>query len=129
MTAGTESVYHENFTQSLNQLFFEAWKVCRNNPAQGLFLLQNYHRQKRKTAIRQEAVKQGVLKPEVLWEAGKQKDIIFPVFTNGTLLNQGSISYFRKNKNLLPGRLKILRKRIPALFISLPGEEGKYGGS
>lgn len=284
MTAGTESIYRENFTQSLNQLFSEAWKVCRNNPAQSLFLLQSYHRQKRKTAIRQEAEKQGILappvlifsmsslcklpynapyskswetnteelsisrishlfseasasgvgvimltggeplmKPEVLWEAGKQKDIIFPVFTNGTLLSQGSINYFRKNKNLipvlntegeahradkgrravgytrllqhmeklqksqqiyglsltltsenfdelthpvwlnahrnmgsslffmieyvpqqksemklcltseqkalLPGRLKMLRKKIPALFISLPGDEGKYGGS
>lgn len=284
MTAGTESVYREKFTQSLNQLFSEAWKACRNNPAQSLFLLQSYHRQKRKAAIRHEAEKQGVLappilifsmssqcklpykasytkswevnteelsistishlfneasasgvgviilaggeplmKPEVLWEAGKQKDIIFPVFTNGTLLNQGSINYFKKNKNLipvlsaeggtrradkgreaggytrllqhmeklqnsrqiyglsltltsenfdelthpvwlnshrnlgsslffmteyvpqnesemkhcltpeqkalLPGRLEMLRKKIPALFISLPGEERKYGGS
>jgi MoaA/NifB/PqqE/SkfB family radical SAM enzyme len=33
-----------------------------------------------------------------------------------------------EQKALLPGRLELLRKKIPALFISLPGDEEKYGG-
>ncbi|MCP4312807.1 MAG: radical SAM protein [Bacteroidetes bacterium] len=163
MTLQTESVYRETFTRSLNQLFPEAWRISRSNPAQGLFLLQSYHRQKRKAAIRKEAERNGIttppvlifsmttqcnlkckgcyamarkecpdelplsriatlfreaselgvgvimlaggeplMKPEVLWEAGKQRDIIFPVFTNGMLLNEGSIRYFRQNRNLIP---------------------------
>jgi MoaA/NifB/PqqE/SkfB family radical SAM enzyme len=43
-----------------------------------------------------------LMKPEILWMAGKQKEIIFPVFTNGILLNKGSISYFKHHKNLIP---------------------------
>jgi MoaA/NifB/PqqE/SkfB family radical SAM enzyme len=43
-----------------------------------------------------------LMKPEILWAAAAQKDIIFPVFTNGLLLNEGSISFFRKHRNLIP---------------------------
>lgn len=66
-----------------------------------------------------------LMKPEVLWEAGKQKDLIFPVFTNGMLLNQGSIHYFRKNRNLIPvlsaegGRQRTDRRRGAGVYTRL----------
>ncbi len=43
-----------------------------------------------------------LLRPEILWAAGKQRDIVFPVFTNGMLLNRASISCFRHHRNLVP---------------------------
>jgi MoaA/NifB/PqqE/SkfB family radical SAM enzyme len=43
-----------------------------------------------------------LMRPEILWSAAEQKDIIFPVFTNGMLLNDGSIRYFRRHSNLFP---------------------------
>ena len=43
-----------------------------------------------------------LMRPEILWAASNYHDILFPVFTNGTLLNQGSISYFRQTPNLIP---------------------------
>ncbi|MCK4879267.1 MAG: radical SAM protein [Bacteroidales bacterium] len=43
-----------------------------------------------------------LIRPEILWAATAYRDIIFPVFTNGMLLNTGSISYFKKHRNLVP---------------------------
>jgi len=43
-----------------------------------------------------------LMRPEILWAASEHKHIIFPVFTNGMLLNQSTISYFKLNQNLLP---------------------------
>lgn len=43
-----------------------------------------------------------LMRPEILWAAGEQRNIIFPVFTNGMLLNEGSISYFKHHRNLIP---------------------------
>ena len=34
----------------------------------------------------------------------------------------------KEQKAMLPSRLALLRKSIPALFISLPGDEEKFGG-
>jgi len=43
-----------------------------------------------------------LMRPEILWAASKYRHIIFPVFTNGLMLNAGSISYFKQNRNLVP---------------------------
>jgi len=43
-----------------------------------------------------------LMRPEILWAASEHRDIIFPVFTNGLLLNGGSISYFKNHRNLIP---------------------------
>jgi len=43
-----------------------------------------------------------LMRPEILWAASAYRDIIFPVFTNGSMLNQGSISYFKQHRNLVP---------------------------
>ncbi|MCK4746758.1 MAG: radical SAM protein [Bacteroidales bacterium] len=283
MTPSTELQYRDRFTRDLIRLFSYACRISRFNPAQCIFWIRTYLRQKKKANTRRkaeaenlvvppvlifsatthcnlrckgcyagsrtgipaeltisriqdlfhEASELGVgvvmiaggeplMKPEVLWAAGKHKDMIFPVFTNGMLLNSGSLSYFRHHRNLvpvlsaegdrnrtdsrrgsgvyarliqnmeqlhrsrqmyglsftltrenydevtqpsllhsyhdlgcrlffmvdyvpqseadmdhcltreqkelLPARLELLRKRIPALFISLPGDEEKFGG-
>ncbi len=39
---------------------------------------------------------------DVLISAAEHKNIIFPVFTNGTLLNREYITLFNKNRNLIP---------------------------
>lgn len=43
-----------------------------------------------------------LMRPEILWTASAYRDIVFPVFTNGTLLSHGSISYFKRKRNLIP---------------------------
>ena len=43
-----------------------------------------------------------LMRPEILWAASTYRHIIFPVFTNGSMLNPGSISYFKQNRNLVP---------------------------
>lgn len=43
-----------------------------------------------------------LLRKEVLLAAGSQKDILFPVFTNGTLIDEAYLKLFAKNRNLLP---------------------------
>lgn len=43
-----------------------------------------------------------LLRRDVLEEAAKQKNILFPVFTNGTLFDENTTAFFRKNQNLLP---------------------------
>ncbi|MEA3462105.1 MAG: radical SAM protein [Bacteroidota bacterium] len=43
-----------------------------------------------------------LMRPEILWVASEYRDMIFPVFTNGLMLNAGSIAYFKQNRNLIP---------------------------
>lgn len=43
-----------------------------------------------------------LMRPEILWAASEHRNIIFPVFTNGMMLNEGSLSYFRHHRNLVP---------------------------
>jgi MoaA/NifB/PqqE/SkfB family radical SAM enzyme len=43
-----------------------------------------------------------LMRPEILWAASEHRNIIFPIFTNGMLLNRSTISYFKLHQNLLP---------------------------
>lgn len=43
-----------------------------------------------------------LLRPDVLEAAAKHPEIIFPVFTNGTLLDEKAIDLFDSHRNLLP---------------------------
>ncbi len=43
-----------------------------------------------------------LLRPEIIKAAGKIQDILFPIFTNGTLINEEYISLFSKRRNLVP---------------------------
>ena len=43
-----------------------------------------------------------LMRPEVLEAAAAEKDILFPVFTNGTLMDEQGIALFRRNRNLIP---------------------------
>lgn len=43
-----------------------------------------------------------LMRPGILQAASLHKDIIFPVFTNGTLLDRKTITFFRKHRNLVP---------------------------
>ena len=43
-----------------------------------------------------------LMRRDVIIEASKYKDIIFPVFTNGTLINEAYVELFNKNRNLVP---------------------------
>lgn len=43
-----------------------------------------------------------LLRKEVLEVAGKMKTILFPVFTNSTLIDMDMIRFFKKNKNIIP---------------------------
>ncbi|RPI43223.1 MAG: radical SAM protein [Bacteroidetes bacterium] len=43
-----------------------------------------------------------LMRPEVLDAAGAQRDILFPVITNGTLMNRTGTGYFRRYRNLVP---------------------------
>jgi MoaA/NifB/PqqE/SkfB family radical SAM enzyme len=95
-----------------------------------------------------------LMRPEILEAAAERKKIIFPVFTNGTLLDQERIKFFRKHPHLIPilsvegnrqytdhrrgeGVFNMLElsmtqlqdsNQLYGLFISLPGDEEKYGG-
>ncbi len=42
------------------------------------------------------------MRPDILGQAAKVKSIVFPVFTNGTLLDGEALSLFHKNRNLVP---------------------------
>jgi len=284
MTTEHEIVYRQTFSRKYNQLFYDAWKISRRNPVQGVHWLRTLSRQKRMAARRRNQESDGLIippvmifsvtsrcnlackgcyasermesnhselsmeristlfreasdlgigvimiaggeplmRPEILWAASEHRNIIFPVFTNGLLLNHSTISYFKLHQNLLPvlsiegnrhftdsrrgsgvykrliqnleqlkqtrrmpglsvtltrenfeevthpvwmrefldkgcrlfflieyvpqkesdlslclteeqknklqGRLELLRKQMPALFISLPGDEKQYGG-
>lgn len=43
-----------------------------------------------------------LLRKEVIKRAAKIHDIIFPIFTNGTMIDEDYINLFRKNRNLIP---------------------------
>lgn len=43
-----------------------------------------------------------MMRPDVIKKAGEYRNIIFPVFTNGTLMGQSQIKLFRDNPNLVP---------------------------
>ncbi len=43
-----------------------------------------------------------LMRPEVLAEASKFPQILFPVFTNGTIMNETYLKLFVKNRNLVP---------------------------
>ena len=43
-----------------------------------------------------------LLRREVLKAASRLQDIVFPVFTNGTLFDDDTVSLFNKNRNLVP---------------------------
>ena len=43
-----------------------------------------------------------MLRPDVIREAAKHHDILFPVFTNGTLFGDSYLGLFDENRNLLP---------------------------
>jgi MoaA/NifB/PqqE/SkfB family radical SAM enzyme len=43
-----------------------------------------------------------LMRRDVIETAAKQKNIIFPIFTNGTMIKDDYISLFDKNRNLLP---------------------------
>lgn len=284
MAGTSDSNYRQHFNRKYRELFYNAWKISRFSPVQGVHWLRTLARQKNMEARRlaqengglmippvmifsvtsrcnlackgcyaskrmesckselsleristlfREASELGIgvimiaggeplMRPEILWAASEHRNIIFPIFTNGTLLNPSTISYFKHHQNLLPilsiegkrlytdtrrgsgvysrllqnldqlkhtrrmtglsvtlnrenfeevthpvwmkefvdrgcrlfflveyvpqndsdltlclsnaqksklpGRLELLRKQIPALFVSLPGDEKNYGG-
>lgn len=39
---------------------------------------------------------------DILEQAGQVRDMIFPVFTNGTLINDNNVSFFSQNPNIVP---------------------------
>lgn len=43
-----------------------------------------------------------LMRPELIKTAGKIQDILFPIFTNGTMINEDYIALFAKNRNLVP---------------------------
>jgi MoaA/NifB/PqqE/SkfB family radical SAM enzyme len=43
-----------------------------------------------------------LMRPELMQAAGKISEIVFPVFTNGTMLNEEYIKLFEKHRNLVP---------------------------
>ena len=43
-----------------------------------------------------------LMRPEILEAAADHKKILFPVFTNGTLFTENTISLFHRNRNLIP---------------------------
>ena len=43
-----------------------------------------------------------LMRPEILETAADRKKILFPVFTNGTLFTENTISLFHRNRNLIP---------------------------
>lgn len=43
-----------------------------------------------------------LMRTEVIQSAAEIKEIIFPIFTNGTMINDSYINLFNKNRNLIP---------------------------
>lgn len=43
-----------------------------------------------------------MMRPDVLMEAAKHPEILFPVFTNGTIMNEQYLQFFKKNRNMVP---------------------------
>lgn len=42
------------------------------------------------------------MRPEIIMEAANYKNMVFPIFTNGTLINEVHIEFFDKNRNMIP---------------------------
>lgn len=59
---------------------------------------------------------------DVIREAAKMPEILFPVFTNGTMLSDASLDYLNRHRNLLPvlslegGRETTDRRRGPGVY-------------
>lgn len=53
-----------------------------------------------------------LLRKDVIETAAKHKDILFPIFTNGTMINEAYLALFHQNRNLVP-------------ILSLEGKEEK----
>lgn len=53
-----------------------------------------------------------LMRRDVLEKAAEEKDILFPIFTNGTMLKDEYIKLFHKNRNLIP-------------MLSIEGNEGQ----
>ncbi len=83
-----------------------------------------------------------LMRHDVIDEATRHPDIIFPIFTNGTMLEEGYLHIFNKNRNLVPilsieGSLKITDERrgqgmYRQLFAVMTGLDSKgilYGVS
>jgi MoaA/NifB/PqqE/SkfB family radical SAM enzyme len=66
-----------------------------------------------------------LLKPEILAAAGRHAGILFPVFTNGTLLSGDALKLFRRHRNLVPvislegGMESTDLRRGPGVFSSI----------
>lgn len=43
-----------------------------------------------------------LMRPELIKTAGRMQEIVFPIFTNGTMINEEYIKLFTKNRNLVP---------------------------
>jgi MoaA/NifB/PqqE/SkfB family radical SAM enzyme len=43
-----------------------------------------------------------LMRPDILEKAANIKNILFPVFTNGVLLDEAYVDFFDKNRNLIP---------------------------
>lgn len=43
-----------------------------------------------------------LMRREVLERAAQIRNVLFPVFTNGTMMDEGYIDFFRRNRNMIP---------------------------
>lgn len=43
-----------------------------------------------------------LLRMDIITEAGRIPDILFPIFTNGTMIDEGYVALFSKHRNLIP---------------------------
>ena len=43
-----------------------------------------------------------LMRKDILEEVAKVEDMIFPIFTNGTLIGKGYLDFFRRNLNMIP---------------------------
>ncbi|MCK4746025.1 MAG: radical SAM protein, partial [Bacteroidales bacterium] len=164
MSPENESLYRGRFTQKYNRLFYDAFRISRDHPAQGAFWLRTLLRQRRLanrrrrlesdqlmippvlilsvtnrcnlhckgcyaskrldlvdqevpisriSSLFREAGELGIgvimiaggeplMRQEILEAAGKQSQIIFPVFTNGMLLDGDRSTFFKNHHNMIP---------------------------
>jgi len=164
MNTSNENIYRNRFLTKYSNLFYQAWKIHRFNPAQGLFWLKTLKRQKKMLFRRRKAESDGLVIPpvlifsitnqcnlrckgcyakvhkrhdhsqlpqervsslfreasdlgigvimiaggeplmrmEVIEQAANHPDIIFPVFTNGLLLQGARSELFKNHRNMIP---------------------------
>lgn len=65
-----------------------------------------------------------LLRHDILELAAKHNEIIFPVFTDGLLLDTGKVRFFNKNKNLVP----VLNLDWKETGINVHRDQGLYSG-